>query len=213
MRDLAERRRRMVERNCGRAGIRDPRGCSRRWRPFLATGSSLTESRARIRRLPDRHRARPDDLAALHRRLHVARRCSSARRQGAGDRQPARAIRRRCSRASSGRCNSIEIVREHARRAVTVCSPTGHDNVHVRSGDGHRRLARACAVRRDHRHRRARSVPLPLVDQFGDRRTTRRSCRTWRSGSAGPDPTADGLHEESRIAVRFVPFTQESRSS
>ena len=104
---------------------------------------------------------------------------------------------------------TIEIVPELAERSKRVIAELGYKNVHVRAGDGYNGWpehapfdAVIVTAAPDH-------VPQPLVDQLkvGGRlvvpvgRDTQELLVMTR--------TADGLREESRLPVRFVPLTRK----
>jgi len=103
---------------------------------------------------------------------------------------------------------SIEIVPEHAAGATLVLDQLHYTNVHVRSGDGYGGWPEAApfdavivTAAPDH-------VPQPLVDQLkvGGRLVV-------PVGRGDQDllvltRTHDGLKEEQRLPVRFVPLTR-----
>lgn len=105
---------------------------------------------------------------------------------------------------------SIEVVREHAERATRILRELGYSNAHVRLGDGYIGWPEAApfdgiivTAAPDH-------VPPPLVEQLrvGGRlvvpigRDTQDLLVLAR--------TEDGLREEERLAVRFVPLVRTS---
>lgn len=103
---------------------------------------------------------------------------------------------------------SIEVVPEHAERAEALLGELGYGNVHVRLGDGYAGWPEAApfdgvivTAAPDH-------VPQPLVEQL-------------RAGGRLVVPvgrheqdlliltrTEDGIREEGRLAVRFVPLVR-----
>lgn len=103
---------------------------------------------------------------------------------------------------------SIEIVPEHAMRAAQLLKELGYSNIHVRVGDGYSGWPDAApfdavivTAAPDH-------IPQPLVDQLkvGGRLVV-------PVGRGDQDllvltRTADGLEEQERLAVRFVPLTR-----
>ena len=104
---------------------------------------------------------------------------------------------------------TIEIVPELAERSSRLAEELGYANVHVRAGDGYAGWpehapfdAVIVTAAPDH-------VPQPLVDQLktGGRLVS-------RSDEANQDllvmtKTAEGLREEGRLPVRFVPLTRK----
>ena len=106
---------------------------------------------------------------------------------------------------------SIEIVPEHAAGATLVLDQLHYTNVHVRNGDGYGGWPEAApfdavivTAAPDH-------VPQPLVDQLkvGGRLVV-------PVGRGDQDllvltRTHDGLKEEQRLPVRFVPLTRGQR--
>jgi protein-L-isoaspartate(D-aspartate) O-methyltransferase len=105
---------------------------------------------------------------------------------------------------------SIEIVPELARRAEADLARLGHENVHVRAGDGYRGWPEqapfdAIVVTAAPGH-----VPEPLVEQLavGGR-------MVLPVGDASQDlvlvtRTGDGVQQERLLGVRFVPMTGEA---
>ena len=103
---------------------------------------------------------------------------------------------------------SIEIVPELAEKSARMLESLGYRNIHVRFGDGYRGWPEASpfdavivTAAPDH-------LPLPLVEQvaMGGRIAV-------PVGRADQDlivftKTLDGLHEQSRLPVRFVPLTR-----
>ncbi|HUE89944.1 MAG TPA: protein-L-isoaspartate(D-aspartate) O-methyltransferase [Vicinamibacterales bacterium] len=103
---------------------------------------------------------------------------------------------------------SIEVVREHVARATELLRALGYSNVHVRHGDGYTGWPDAApfdgiivTAAPDH-------VPPPLVEQLriGGRLVV-------PIGRGDQDllvltRTEDGLREEERLAVRFVPLVR-----
>jgi protein-L-isoaspartate(D-aspartate) O-methyltransferase len=106
---------------------------------------------------------------------------------------------------------SIEIVPELARRASAVLAGLGFHNVHVREGDGYQGWpehapydAVIVTAAPDH-------IPQPLVQQLAIGGRLAVPVGRWDQDLLVLTRTADGLREESRIAVRFVPLTRHSR--
>jgi protein-L-isoaspartate(D-aspartate) O-methyltransferase len=105
---------------------------------------------------------------------------------------------------------SIEVVREHADRARTLLEELRYSNVRVRWGDGYEGWPEEApfdgimvTAAPDH-------IPQPLVEQLkiGARLVV-------PVGVAYQDllvltRTADGLHEEQRLGVRFVPLVRST---
>jgi protein-L-isoaspartate(D-aspartate) O-methyltransferase len=103
---------------------------------------------------------------------------------------------------------SIEIVPEHARKAALLLAELGYTNVHVRVGDGYAGWPEAApfdgvivTAAPDH-------VPEPLVEQLkvGGRLVV--PVGRGEQDLLVLTRTADGLKEEQRLAVRFVPLTR-----
>jgi protein-L-isoaspartate(D-aspartate) O-methyltransferase len=103
---------------------------------------------------------------------------------------------------------SIEVVPEHAERAVNLLRELGYDNVTVRVGDGYDGWPDAApfdgvlvAAAPDH-------VPQPLIDQL---RVGRRIAVPIGRGDQDLlvlTRTETGVREEQRLPVRFVPFVR-----
>src|SRR5687767_5584749 len=101
---------------------------------------------------------------------------------------------------------SIEIVKEHAARAARILEELGYTNVHVRAADGYRGWPEAApfdgvivTAAPDH-------IPDPLVEQLkiGGRLVV--PVGRGEQDLLVLTRTADGLKEEERLAVRFVPL-------
>jgi protein-L-isoaspartate(D-aspartate) O-methyltransferase len=105
---------------------------------------------------------------------------------------------------------SIEVVPAHAERATHLLAELGYTNVHVRVGDGYDGWAEAApfdgiivTAAPDH-------IPPPLVDQL------KVGGRLVLPVGVGDQEllvltrTADGLREEERMAVRFVPLVRST---
>jgi protein-L-isoaspartate(D-aspartate) O-methyltransferase len=108
---------------------------------------------------------------------------------------------------------TIEIVPELARRASAVLAELGFHNVHVREGDGYQGWpehapydAVIVTAAPDH-------IPPPLVEQLSIGGRLVVPVGRWDQDLLVMTRTADGLREESRIAVRFVPLTRHSPPS
>jgi protein-L-isoaspartate(D-aspartate) O-methyltransferase len=103
---------------------------------------------------------------------------------------------------------SIEVVREHADRATELLRELGYSNAHVRLGDGYLGWPEAAPFDGIIVTAAAEHVPPPLVEQL-----TIGGRLVVPIGRAEQDllvltRTADGLHEEERLAVRFVPLVR-----
>jgi protein-L-isoaspartate(D-aspartate) O-methyltransferase len=107
---------------------------------------------------------------------------------------------------------SIEVVPEHATAAERLLRELGYANVEVRVGDGYGGWPEAApfdgilvAAAVDH-------IPPPLIDQL------KIGARIAVPVGRGDQDllvltrTADGLREEQRMAVRFVPFVRAAPS-
>jgi protein-L-isoaspartate(D-aspartate) O-methyltransferase len=107
---------------------------------------------------------------------------------------------------------SVEIVPELAERSSRLLAELGFHNVHVRAGDGYRGWpehapydAIIVTAAPDH-------VPPPLVDQLAMGGRLVVPVGRWDQDLLVLTRTPDGLREESRIAVRFVPLTRSTTS-
>ena len=103
---------------------------------------------------------------------------------------------------------SMEVVREHAERAIEVLRILGYANTHVRVSDGYVGWPEAApfdgiivTAAPDH-------VPSPLVEQLkiGGRLVV--PIGRGEQDLLVLTRTEDGLREEQRIAVRFVPLVR-----
>lgn len=103
---------------------------------------------------------------------------------------------------------TIEIVAELAERSARVIQELGYTNVHVRSGDGYRGWpeqapfdAVIVTAAPDH-------IPQPLVDQLriGGRLVV--PVGVADQNLLVLTRTAEGLREDDRLPVRFVPLTR-----
>jgi protein-L-isoaspartate(D-aspartate) O-methyltransferase len=104
---------------------------------------------------------------------------------------------------------TVEIVPELARRAAMVLRDLGYSNVHVRDGDGYAGWtehapfdAVIVTAAPDH-------IPKPLVDQLAMGGRLVVPVGTVEQYLLVLTRTADGLREESRLPVRFVPLTRK----
>jgi protein-L-isoaspartate(D-aspartate) O-methyltransferase len=103
---------------------------------------------------------------------------------------------------------SIEVVPEHARAAEQLLRDLGYTNVAIRVGDGYNGWPEAVAFDGILVAAAADHVPPPLIDQL------RVGARIVMPVGRGDQDllvltrTADGLREEQRMAVRFVPFVR-----
>src|SRR5262245_2713387 len=103
---------------------------------------------------------------------------------------------------------TMEIVPELARRASAVLAELGFHNVHVREGDAYQGWpeqapfdAVIVTAAPDH-------IPQPLVEQLSIGGRLVVPVGRWDQDLLVMTRTADGVREESRIAVRFVPLTR-----
>ena len=103
---------------------------------------------------------------------------------------------------------SVEIVEEHAANAARLLAELHFTNVHVRVGDGYRGWPEAApfdgvivTAAPDH-------IPLPLVDQLkiGGRLVV--PVGRGEQDLLVLTRTEQGMREEERLAVRFVPLTR-----
>jgi protein-L-isoaspartate(D-aspartate) O-methyltransferase len=105
---------------------------------------------------------------------------------------------------------TIEIVPELARRASAVIAALNFFNVHVREGDGYvgwpeHAPFNAVIVTAAPDH-----IPPPLIEQLAMGGRLVVPVGRWDQDLLVMTRTIDGLREESRIAVRFVPLTRHS---
>lgn len=103
---------------------------------------------------------------------------------------------------------TIEIVPELAERSSTLIAALGYTNVHVRAGDGYlgwpeRAPFDAVIVTAAPDH-----VPQPLVDQLAVGGRLVIPIGRGDQNLIIYTRTTDGLREESRLPVRFVPLTR-----
>jgi protein-L-isoaspartate(D-aspartate) O-methyltransferase len=105
---------------------------------------------------------------------------------------------------------TIEIVPALARRASAVIAALNFFNVHVREGDGYvgwpeHAPFNAVIVTAAPDH-----IPPPLIEQLAMGGRLVVPVGRWDQDLLVMTRTIDGLREESRIAVRFVPLTRHS---
>ena len=103
---------------------------------------------------------------------------------------------------------SIEVVPEHAERAGTLLHELGYTNVRVTAGDGYGGWPDAApfdgilvAAAPDH-------VPQPLIDQLAIGRRIVVPVGRWDQDLLVLTRTDEGVREEERLPVRFVPFVR-----
>ena len=108
----------------------------------------------------------------------------------------------------AGNVYSMEIVTEHAHRAVHLLEVLGYTNVHVRAGDGYSGWPEAApfdgvivTAAPDH-------IPEPLIAQLKVDGRLVVPVGRGEQDLLVLTRTADGLKEEQRLAVRFVPLTR-----
>ena len=106
---------------------------------------------------------------------------------------------------------TIEIVPQLAERATGLLKALGYSNVHVRSGDGYAGWpehapfdAVMVTAAPDH-------VPQPLVDQLKPGGRLVIPVGRENQELLVMTKTAEGLREEGRLPVRFVPLTRKPR--
>ena len=106
---------------------------------------------------------------------------------------------------------TIEIVPQLAERATGLLKTLGYSNVHVRSGDGYAGWpehapfdAVMVTAAPDH-------VPQPLVDQLKPGGRLVIPVGRENQELLVMTKTAEGLREEGRLPVRFVPLTRKPR--
>ena len=105
---------------------------------------------------------------------------------------------------------SIEVVPPHAARAQQLLADLGYANVHVRLGDGYLGWPEAApfdgiivTAAPDH-------VPAPLVEQLQMGARLVVPVGRTEQDLLVLTKTAEGLREEERVAVRFVPLVRSS---
>ena len=103
---------------------------------------------------------------------------------------------------------SIEVVREHADRAISLLRELGYDNVAIKVGDGYDGWPDAApfdgilvAAAPDH-------VPQPLLDQLLVGRRIVVPVGRGDQDLLVLTRTDTGIREEQRLPVRFVPFVR-----
>jgi len=105
---------------------------------------------------------------------------------------------------------SIEVVPEHADRATALLRELGYSNAHIRLGDGYLGWPEAAPFDGIIVTAAAEHVPPPLVEQL-----TIGGRLVVPIGRVDQDllvltRTEDGLREDERLAVRFVPLVRAS---
>jgi protein-L-isoaspartate(D-aspartate) O-methyltransferase len=110
-----------------------------------------------------------------------------------------------------GEVYTIEIVSELAARATRVLKDLGYANVHVRHGDGYlgwpeRAPFDAVIVTAAPDH-----IPQPLVDQLKQGGRLVVPVGRDEQDLLVLTRTPDGLREDARLPVRFVPLTRKKR--
>jgi protein-L-isoaspartate(D-aspartate) O-methyltransferase len=103
---------------------------------------------------------------------------------------------------------SIEVVPQHGERAARLLEELGYTNINVKTGDGYDGWPDAApfdgilvAAAPDH-------VPPPLVDQLKIGRRIVVPVGQWEQDLLVLTRTEDGVREEERLPVRFVPFVK-----
>jgi protein-L-isoaspartate(D-aspartate) O-methyltransferase len=107
---------------------------------------------------------------------------------------------------------SIEVVPEHAERALALLRELGYTNAHVRVGDGYAGWPEAAPFDGIIVTAAPEHVPPPLVEQL--RIGGRLVVPVGRSEQdlLVLTRTEDGVREEQRLAVRFVPLVRTDGS-
>jgi len=105
---------------------------------------------------------------------------------------------------------SIEVVRAHAEHAIEVLRELGYANTHVRVGDGYDGWPEAAPFDGIIVTAAPDDVPPPLVEQLkiGGRLVV--PVGRGEQDLLVLTRTDDGLREEQRLAVRFVPLVRAS---
>ena len=105
---------------------------------------------------------------------------------------------------------SVEIVPAHAERAASILAALGYQNVQLRTGDGYAGWPEAApfngvivTAAPDH-------IPQPLIEQLGVGGRLVVPVGRGDQDLLVMTRTADGLREEGRIPVRFVPLTRQA---
>ena len=103
---------------------------------------------------------------------------------------------------------SIEVVPQHAERARAILDELNYRNVHLKTSDGYSGWPEAApfdgilvAAAPDH-------VPQPLIDQLRVGRRLVVPVGRWDQDLLVLTRTEEGVREEQRLPVRFVPFVR-----
>jgi len=105
---------------------------------------------------------------------------------------------------------SIERVAEHATRAQAILETLGYTNLHVRVGDGYEGWPSASPFDGILVAAAAEHVPHPLVEQLAIGRRMVVPIGRWDQDLLVLTRTEDGVREEQRLPVRFVPLVRSS---
>jgi protein-L-isoaspartate(D-aspartate) O-methyltransferase len=103
---------------------------------------------------------------------------------------------------------TLEIVPALARRAATVLKELGHDNVHVREGDGYAGWPEEAPFDRILVTAAPETIPQPLLDQLAPDGVLVAPVGSTTQWIVVAEKTGQGIIERRTIPVRFVPFTR-----
>jgi protein-L-isoaspartate(D-aspartate) O-methyltransferase len=104
---------------------------------------------------------------------------------------------------------TIEIVPELARRAAAALKELGHDNVHVREGDGYAGWPEEAPFDRILVTAAPETIPQPLLDQLAPDGLLVAPVGSTTQWIVVAEKTTQGIIERRTIPVRFVPFTRK----
>ena len=103
---------------------------------------------------------------------------------------------------------TLEIVPALARRAAAVLKELGHDNVHVREGDGYAGWPEEAPFDRILVTAAPETIPQPLLDQLAPDGVLVAPVGSTTQWIVVAEKTGQGIIERRTIPVRFVPFTR-----
>jgi len=105
---------------------------------------------------------------------------------------------------------SIEIVPELSRRASAILDALGFHNVRLKIDDGYLGWPDAAPFDAGIVAAAADHIPPPIVDQLSVGARFVVPVGRWDQDLLVLTKTAQGMREDDRIPVRFVPFTRSS---
>ncbi len=184
-------RRRMVEIQIRGRGVRDPRVLAAMAQGPAPPLRPRGHARLGLRRRASADRRGPDDLPALHRRLHDRGPAACGEGRGSSRSGPARATRRPSWPRSPAEVFTIELVEALSLRAQRTLAALGYAEHPLPRRRRRGGLARGGAVRRDHRHGRggpgargARARARPVGDHDRSRRDSLPGAPAHPEGAA-----------------------------